>query len=306
MFFFLAAAFVLLGSSSNAFYATRRTWRFQFFYLDFTLGFAILALLVAFTLGNETDLGFADRLLVAGRLKEVEVIAGAVAADLGLMLLFAAGSVIGLTRALLLTFGAALLVTAGTELMSARPVFLAVGAGFCIGAVVAAWQSTTRHKLALVGIAGGLCTGLAMYLTSECIAGEFGMGPYAGIALYGGTALVATPVLSIYFMNLPVEGPRVSFIDYRLGSFRQHAIGIAGGLACASGLLAAFSAADVAGVDGGNRASEFLVTQLSPVLAIIFGLVFWKNAAGPSSRSKFLATGLLSVAILSLAIAQWL
>jgi glucose uptake protein len=89
--FFLVLSFICLGSWANTFKASGSRWRFELFSIDFAVGALIFSLLAAYTLGTlGADLGFSDRMLVAGRTNQALGIAAGALFALGNMLLLAA------------------------------------------------------------------------------------------------------------------------------------------------------------------------------------------------------------------------
>src|SRR5579863_393268 len=87
-------------------------WRFELYYYDFAIGFAMLAVVAAFTGGslNSGELTFQDNFLITGYRTMAYVIAAGVIFNLGNMLLTAAISVAGMALAFTTTFATALVV----------------------------------------------------------------------------------------------------------------------------------------------------------------------------------------------------
>src|SRR5579872_1596264 len=76
-------------------------WRFELYYYDFAIGFAVLAVVAAFTGGslNSGELTFQDNFLITGYRSMAYVIAAGVVFNLGNMLLAAVISVAGMALA---------------------------------------------------------------------------------------------------------------------------------------------------------------------------------------------------------------
>src|SRR5579872_255128 len=116
-------------------------WRFELYYYDFAIGFAVLAVVAAFTAGslNSGDLTFQDNFLIAGYRNIGYVIAAGVIFNLGNMLLAATISVAGLALAFTITFATALVVsTAWSFIFEASRGFLPAlcGAALLMAALV--------------------------------------------------------------------------------------------------------------------------------------------------------------------------
>src|SRR5579863_7096804 len=80
-------------------------WRFELYFYDFALGFALLAVAVAFTAGTlaSSELTFQENFLVASYRNIAYVIAAGVIFNLGNMLLIATMSVAGMALAFSVT-----------------------------------------------------------------------------------------------------------------------------------------------------------------------------------------------------------
>src|SRR5579872_7474415 len=119
-------------------------WRFELYYYDFAIGFAVLAVVAAFTAGslNSGDLTFQDNFLIAGYRNIGYVIAAGVIFNLGNMLLAATISVAGLALAFTITFATALVVsTAWSFIFEASRGFLPALCGAALVKGAAAYSS---------------------------------------------------------------------------------------------------------------------------------------------------------------------
>jgi glucose uptake protein len=116
-------------------------WRFELYYYDFALGFAVLAAVAAFTGGsmNSGELTFQDNFLITGYRNMAYAVAAGVVFNLGNMLLAAAISVAGMALAFTITFATALVVsTAWFLIFETSNAFLLplCGAALLMGALV--------------------------------------------------------------------------------------------------------------------------------------------------------------------------
>ena len=124
----LALSFICLGSWASTFKATGNRWRFEMYSIDFAIGALVVALLAAYTLGTlGADLGFSDRMLVAGRTNQALGIAAGAVFALGNMLLLAAVSLLGLSAAFPLCIGSAVVVAALFQFGTSQTLWLAAG-----------------------------------------------------------------------------------------------------------------------------------------------------------------------------------
>jgi glucose uptake protein len=304
-FFFLVLALLCLGSWANTFKATGSRWRFELFSMDFAVGALLVSLVAAYTFGTlGADLGFSDRMLVAGRTNQaLGIVAGAIIA-LGNMLLLAAISLLGMSAAFPLCIGSAVVVAALFQFGSAQALWLIAGLALLVCALVLDVLAVRRNKNPIravgarpgakspnkkatmstrgivVGIISGIVLGCFFPLFQRSFRGDFGLGPYAGLLLVTIALLVSTVVLNLYFMNIAISGEPIGFNAYFTGLPYQHFLGFAGGAIWALGMLAQGLAMSApASIDLDPR----LVTILplaSVLLAVFWGFVKWKEYPG--------------------------
>ena len=132
----LLVSFVCLGSWANTFKLTRGRWRFELYYLDFSIGALLLAIVAAYTLGTMGGDVFTNRMILAGRTAQVWAIAGGVIFNIGNMLLVAAISLMGMSGAFPLAIGTALVITSFFHLRPSNHLSLAVGIALMLLAIV--------------------------------------------------------------------------------------------------------------------------------------------------------------------------
>jgi glucose uptake protein len=131
----------------------------------------------------------------------------------------------------------------------------------------------------------------------NCMPGDFGLGPYAAMLLFGVGVVISTVVYNFYFLNITVEGAPLTFSAYFNGNARQHVLGILGGGLCTVGLLAASAAVASSTAAGVSLLLQILLPLLSVVLAWVAGATKWKELSiSPAGRSALLA-GFLCFAV---------
>jgi glucose uptake protein len=108
----LVISLICWGSWANTLKLAGK-WRFELYYYDFALGFAVLAVVAAFTGGslNSGELTFQDNFLITGYRNMAYVVAAGVIFNLGNMLLAGAIAVAGMALAFTITFATALVVS---------------------------------------------------------------------------------------------------------------------------------------------------------------------------------------------------
>lgn len=294
---------ICLGAWPNAFKLAR--WRFELSYLDAVIGVFVAAVLLAFTFGTfgYDSFTFLDDVMHAGKRNLAYGIAAGAVFNLGLMLLVAGMSIIGMTLAFLIGFGlctgvAALLVYLGSP--HGDLVLLSFGAG-AIAASIGCGMITHRllslcrefHKMKMgehrtlrptvhwkgvvLSSAGGIVMALASPLLEMARQPEIGVGPYSLAFLVAVGMLGSTVFYELYFLNLPVRGAPLEPTAYLRGSGAQHLYGLLGGLVLSAGLAAGLIL-DASPADLSKAHLLFFALRWgAPLLTTAWGLVFWKE-----------------------------
>ncbi|HSU60901.1 MAG TPA: hypothetical protein VLI55_16425 [Bryobacteraceae bacterium] len=303
----LLLSFVCLGSWANTFKLTGTRWRFELFYVDFAIGAIVLAVVAAYTLGSSGELAFSDRMLVAGRMAQAWVVLGGVIFNFGNMLLVAAISLVGMSMAFPLSAGTALVIWSCFHLQTKNAPLLSIGIVLMIFAVVldafacrkVRGNPKNRHprdhgrlrpstKGIIAGILGGVALGFCYPVAADSMDPEFGVGPYAGILLFGIGIFLSTIVFSAYFMRITIEGSSLRFNDYLRGRARKHLLGFASGVICLAGILSAVIIDSVPPNSAVNPTTAFILPLASVLLAILWGVARWKELKSLSASAKWL------------------
>jgi len=296
-------------------------WRFELYYYDFATGFAVLAVVAAFTAGslNSTELGFQDNFLIAGYRNMAFVIAAGVIFNLGNMLLAATIAAAGLAVAFTITFAAALMVSTAVSLLSGGPGSLPLslcGAALLLAALVIgvaaysgylraqteaarknvlpvdprvkrpkAKQSPGAALAVMLGVVGGITLGLFRPLLDLGSQGEGGVAPYGAALLFAGGVLISTALLDPFFFTFPVVGGPIGLADYFKGTGKQHALGILGGVLAGVAFLAGMLALNAPPAVRAAALTSFALSQGGPVLAVAWGLFVWREFKSAGERS---------------------
>src|SRR5579871_6871623 len=243
-------------------------WRFELFYFDYAIGVLISGVVAAYTFGSlGTGLSFSDNLLVAYKHNIAYALGAGAVFNLGNMLLLGAVSVAGLALAFPVGLGTALLIgVSWTQILDPKRDLLSSLTGLAVtaGAVVlgsiacavharsrkpapglrdssrirpqrgsSLYTKPTGKKGILLSLVGGVISG-SFYPLVQMAMGDGidsgGLGSYAIVIMFSLGVFVSTFAFNLYFSNLPVEGDVVRIIAYFNGTFRQHALGILGGV----------------------------------------------------------------------------
>lgn len=301
------------GSWANT-YKLAGKHRFELYYLDFALGFLLIALILAFTAGNIGFDGFSffDDLEHSGKRQWLYAFMAGVVFNFGNMFLMSAVAVGGMAMAFTASFGAAMvmnsllgflikpsgslmLIVAGWALLAAAVIVMAA-AHHILGVIrheqlarAGKTKSTRRPssmKGVVLGLVGGLILGSFFPLVQKATETEVGLGPYAVMALFALGVFLSTLMFDIFFMNLPVEGDPIDPTEYLRATWRQHLLGFAGGAMWCGGAVASLAA-------GVNPAGIHLPLILNyfldygfPLVAVLWGICVWGELRGGDARVK--------------------
>lgn len=311
----LLVSLFCLGIWPSLFKKSGSQWRFELFYFDFAIGALVLSVIAAFTFGTfGSEMAFSDRMLVAGRTNQAWAIAAGFLFNLGNMMLLAAVSLLGISAAFPLSVGFALIIESFYN-FHANNIFLLVGgAVLMLLALVldgsacrlrdlpltktlktspkppphAAPKKKTRrtNKGILIALLAGIPLGLFYPIFAKSVAGDFGLGPYAGVLLFSIGLMLSTIIFNFYFMNIAIEGGAIRLNAYFRGNAGQHFLGFGAGAVWAIG---AFSAALAAFAPSSVEISAQLRVILplaSALLAALSGLLIWKEFSAGAKNAR--------------------
>lgn len=320
----MVLSLLFLGSWACMFKAAGK-WRFELFYFDFAFGLLLAALVCSFTFG---DLGydgfsFLDDLQHAGKRQWLFCFLAGVVFNLGNMLMMGAVSIAGISVAVPISLGMSVLLSAALGVLvksGGNPTLVMIGCALVLTAIVvsamayrinavqkheqqarAGLAKSTRRpnpvKGIIVALVGGILMGSIGGMVQKAREGDLGMGPYATAAMFAFGVFFSSLVFNIFFMNLPVEGEPVDFTAYFKSRPRQHIVGLLGGVLWFAGLAAGMVATQVAETLQPNPMMRLMYAQAWPVVAAIFGILFFGELKGSDMRVKVLA-GLMIVLFL--------
>ena len=241
------------GSWANTYKASK--WRFELYYFDFSVGLLALALILAFTVGSMGFDGFTflDDMFHAGKRQWFYGFVAGVVFNLANMLLMGAIAVAGMAVAFPVAIGLALIIGVVSNYAikpAGNPTMIFGGCGLIIAAIIvcatayrfisnirheeqakAGRAKSTRRPASLKGVIIALVSGVLMGLFYPLIEkgkeGELGLGPYSIAVVFAIGVFLSTLVFNLFFMNLPIEGEPVDFMDYFKGPAQGPPTGIA-------------------------------------------------------------------------------
>lgn len=265
---------------------------------------------------------FIDNLSVSPKRYMVYAVAAGAVFNLANMLLVAAISVAGMSIAFPVGIGLALIegVVLNYILRPAgNPLLLFGGSGVVLLAIIAASLAYRAHGAAkiareaptsqaaknilatrgarrgpspwkgvVLSLAAGLLMGLFYPLLQLSQIGDLGLGAYAAAFLFAIGVVITTPPYNLFFMNLPVEGEPVRFMEYFHGGFKLHLWGWIGGIIWSMGLISNLAAASAPKSVNVGPAVSYALGQGATLISTLWGLLVWKEFAGaePGVRAR--------------------
>jgi glucose uptake protein len=302
-------------------------YRFELFYYDLSIGLFLSTLAAAFTLGTfGSEITFMDNIAIIRLTQIMYALIAGVVCNLGVLLMMAGAAVAGL--------GVAGSVTAATSLcmFAALQFYLAprgnawvvlaasVLAFICIGLAGRGYQfflhvkaKDDLHrtpmrkppdipgawKATLLSFIAGLLVGGIVPLFEKARLMELEMGPYAMALVFAAGWLVSAPLLSMYFLNLPVQGRPLSPFTYFKAASSHHVKGIAAGIVMGIGFVTALLAAVAPPQISPGLPVLGPLMSASFALAALGGMQKWKEFEDAPYRSRSMvlaAIGLTAVA----------
>jgi glucose uptake protein len=279
---------------------------------------------------------FVDNLSISPKRSMIYAFAGGAVFNLANMLLVAAIAVAGMSIAFPVGIGLALIegVILSYILKPAGNPMLLFGGSFVVllaiimaalayrvhGAAKLAQEAATEQaaknlrttrgarrgpspwKGVLLSLAAGLLMGGFYPLVQMSQLGDLGLGPYAAAFLFAIGVLVTTPAYNLFFMNLPVEGDPVQFLEYFHGGFKLHLWGWIGGMIWSAGMISNLAAASAPRSVNLGPAISYALGQGATLISTLWGLLVWKEFAGaePAVRVRIALMLILFVAGLAM------
>jgi len=315
------------GSWANTTKMTGK-WRFELYYFDYSFGVLLTATVLALTLGSMgTELSFQDNLLIASKRPIAYGLAAGVVFNLANMLLVAAISVAGMAVAFPVGIGLALVIGVVWSYAlnpQGNPLFLFAGAALLVVGIVIVARAykayaamkesqkvqdrasparrprSTGFKGIGLSLACGVLMGSFYPLVEMAKAGELGLRAYAVGFVFAVGVFLSTPVFNVFFMNMPVTGKPIGFKRYLRGTLRQHLLGLAGGTIWTIGAIANFAAASAPPEVQVGPAISYAIGQGAVLVSTLWGLLYWKEFAGASSRVKGLLVSMIALFVVGL------
>jgi len=290
--FLCAVAMICWGSWQNTQNLIGKSWRFELFYWDFSIGILLFAILMAFTFGSfgNEGRGFINDVSQADPKSILSAALGGVIWNLGTLLLVAAISVAGMSVAF--PIGGGIGWTLGIVINylgkpEGNPLFLFGGTAFIVLAIIMSMQSYRKlaanqqkptFKGILLAFLAGLCIAFFYRFVASSLATEFTpeeagkISSYTAVVFFSVGALICTILINPIFMAKPVQGEPVKISEWFKGSSRAHLLGMLGGAIWCLGNSVSFMS-----VGAASPAVSYGLSNSAPVVAALWGIFVWKE-----------------------------
>ena len=290
----------------------KKDWSFPLFYWDYIFGFFLTAVIGAFTLGSLGSEGesFVENFKTMDWTSVGWAMLGGIVWNAANIFLTAANAIAGMAVGFPIggglgwiggvVFNYLLVVLAGQK-YPGNEVLLWVGLVIAVAAILFCAKAysnltTSQHRTPKSGIVMAVISGIGLMffyglvvksISPEYVSGGTGtLTPYSAVFFFALGVLISTPIVNGLAMAHPVEGGRkVTMKDYfTKGDTKTHLIGLLGGFIWMSGMVISFM-----GSGGGNPAVNYALSNASPVVAMIWGVLIWKEFKGaPKGTNKLL------------------
>ena len=293
------------GSWANTMKLTRKSWVFQLYYWDYSLGVVIFSLLLAFTFGSTGSEGrsFVNDISQATLKNLSSAFLAGIIFNLSNVLLVTVIDIAGMAIAFPIGVGLALVIGVISGYVTnpvGNPMILFGGLAFVICAIIIDGIAYSRipgdgKKSLIRGILISIFVGVFMgffypillsSISTNLNIPEMGkLTPYTAIVMFSAGLFLSSFIWDYYLMRKPVTGNPVSFRDYfKTGTIKDHLLGIVGGLVWCTG----FSLMTLASHQAGTAISYGL-GQGATMIAALWGVFVWKEfKTAPKTVNKLL------------------
>ncbi len=303
--FLCVIAMICWGSWQNTQNLIGKSWRFELYYWDYSIGILLFALLMAFTFGSFGDEGrsFLPDLRQAEARNLLSAALGGVIWNMGTLLLVAAISVAGMSVAFPIGGGLGWVLGILINYLGkpeGNPGLLFGGTAFIVLAIFMSMQSYRKlasnqkkptFKGILLSILAGLCIAFFYRFVASALATDFTpeetgkISSYTAVVFFSIGALLCTLIVNPIFMTKPVEGAPVKMQDWFRGTSRAHLLGMLGGAIWCLGNSVSFMS-----VGAASPAISYGLSNSAPVVAALWGIFVWKEFRGAPKGTNLLLT----------------
>jgi glucose uptake protein len=290
-------------------------WRLEFFYLDFTLGYLVAALIYGVTLGpgHAGGPGFLDVLQAAAPREILFAALGGCIWNVGNILLLIGIMRVGLAVAFPIAAIPAIVLGIGTSYwlqpvgnpyaLAASALILLLGAQVTAAAYRRLGGTAGSGSSRGIGLAlfAGVLIGLFPPLVAAAMKGKVPLDAYSLSVSFTGGGVISTLVVVPVLVRRPLIGAPGRLAEYFHGSATFHILGLLAGAVWCSGTVLNFVSAGLVGI-----AISVGIGSGAPMVGALWGVLVWAEFAKGPARAKALiaaALGMYAVGVAAMAIA---
>jgi len=290
------------GSWANTQKLATKSWPFQLFYWDYTIGVVLMSLLFALSMGSFGMEGRSFLIDISQGSYEsmFSAFLGGVIFNIANLLLVAAIDIAGMAVAFPIGIGIALVWGVIVNYMydpTGNPIILFVGVGLVVVAIILDALAYRRlpsgsggasSKGILISIIAGIAMGFFYRFVAVSMTGNFAepeigkLTPYTAVFIFSIGIFISNFLWNTIFMYKPFKGKPVSYNDYfSLGTSKLHLIGILGGAIWCIGMSFSIIASEQAGF-----AISYGLGQGATLVAAAWGVYIWKEFKDADASTK--------------------
>ncbi|MDR1201911.1 MAG: GRP family sugar transporter [Tannerellaceae bacterium] len=289
------------GSHANMLKMQSKGYSYSYYYWDQAIGYLLLPLLLALTMGSVGSHGeaFIPNLLQADASSWFWAIAAAFVFNLANIIFVASVDIAGMAVAFPVGMGFSLVLGVILNYIAkpeGNPVLIFIGMlciviAIIINARTYARMSSKEEDKAMkkkgirLAIIGGFLMGLFYYLLQNSmpvilnfeslsnIAGTGKFTPYSAVVVFAAASFLSNFIYNSYIMRHPFKGEPATYKGYfAKGTNKDHLIGFIGGVINATGTTFNIIASGMVGA-----AIAYALGQSNPMIAAIWGVFVWKE-----------------------------
>jgi glucose uptake protein len=315
--FFCVITMLCWGSWANTMKLSPKSWPFQLYYWDYSIGLVLTSLLLGITFGSfgESGRGFFPDLMQAGTKALGSALLGGVVFNLSNLLIVAATDIAGMAVAFPIAVGLALVIGVVVNYLATPlgdPYLLFVGLALVVLAIIVdavVYGKLPAGKISvgkgiLLSVFSGILMGffyrfVAASMVENVVTPEAGkITSYSAMFIFTVGIFLSNFLWNTIFMVKPVKGDPVKYSTYfKTGTTKVHLIGIAGGVIWCTGMSFNLIASSQAGF-----AISYGLGQGATMVAAAWGVFVWKEfAQAPRGTNKLIAA-MFSLFIIGLAL----
>jgi len=304
------------GSWANTMKLSSKSWPFQLYYWDYSIGLVLTSLVLGLTMGSigAGGRGFLPDLMQASLMAIGSAFLGGVVFNLSNLLIVAATDIAGMAVAFPIAVGLALVIGVVVNYIAVPigdPYLLFIGLGLVVLAIIVDALAFSRlpggkksvGKGIIISVLSGVLMGffyrfVAASMVENVIDPEAGkITSYSAMFIFTVGIFLSNFLWNTIFMIKPVKGAPVKYSEYfTLGTTKLHLIGIAGGLIWCVGMSFNLIASSQAGF-----AISYGLGQGATMVAAAWGVFIWKEFAQAPKGTNTLIAAMFTLFIAGLA-----